>query len=384
MSLLDKRPYTFDRVVRIGLTVGLAYVGFLLLDYLKGVLIPFAVALLIAYLMDPLVRFYQYKARLKSRILSIVASLISVGVVLTGIILLTAPSIMRNVSHAGKLFAKLAEDQDLSEQLQQWIPPNLYQDLQEGLDNTDLPDLLQSERLSELATEALQRILPEVWGVFSGALNVIIGVLGIGVILLYLVFILLDFEKITQGWTAYVPQRYLPRIEAMVSDFSDAMSNYFRAQSLIAFSVGVLFAIGFSIIGLPLAITFGLFVGLLNMVPYLQNVALIPAAFLAFIQAADSGQSYWVMILLVIAVFVVVQSIQDFFLTPRIMGKTTGLNPAMILLSLSVWGQLLGILGLIIALPMTFLLLSYYRKFLTATNELPLEPAMEPPPPSGE
>ena len=384
MSLLDKRPYTFDRVVRIGLTVGLAYVGFLLLDYLKGVLIPFAVALLIAYLMDPLVRFYQYKARLKSRILSIVASLISVGVVLTGIILLTAPSIMRNVSHAGKLFAKLAEDQDLSEQLQQWIPPNLYQDLQEGLDNTDLPDLLQSERLSELATEALQRILPEVWGVFSGALNVIIGVLGIGVILLYLVFILLDFEKITQGWTAYVPQRYLPRIEAMVSDFSDAMSNYFRAQSLIAFSVGVLFAIGFSIIGLPLAITFGLFVGLLNMVPYLQNVALIPAAFLAFIQAADSGQSYWVMISLVIAVFVVVQSIQDFFLTPRIMGKTTGLNPAMILLSLSVWGQLLGILGLIIALPMTFLLLSYYRKFLTATNELPLEPAMEPPPPSGE
>jgi predicted PurR-regulated permease PerM len=114
-----------------------------------------------------------------------------------------------------------------------------------------------------------------------------------------------------------------------------------------------------------MAILLGLFIGLLNMVPYLQIIGLIPAFLLALVHALDTGGSLWTMLALTGLVFVVAQIIQDAILTPRIMGKEMGLSPAMILLSLSIWGKLLGIFGLIIALPMTCLLVAYYQRFLT-------------------
>ena len=108
----------------------------------------------------------------------------------------------------------------------------------------------------------------------------------------------------------------------------------------------------------------GLFIGLLNLVPYLQTIGIVPVVFLTLLKSAETGQSLWWLILGVLLVFVVVQVIQDFFLVPKIMGKAMGLNPAVILLSLSVWGALLGFVGLIIALPLTTLLISYYKRFV--------------------
>jgi predicted PurR-regulated permease PerM len=100
------------------------------------------------------------------------------------------------------------------------------------------------------------------------------------------------------------------------------------------------------------------------MVPYLQIIGYIPTVMLAILKSADTGQNFWVIIASATAVFVVVQIIQDSLIVPKVMGKITGLNPAIILLSLSVWGSLMGILGMIIALPMTTLLLSYYQRFI--------------------
>ena len=147
-------------------------------------------------------------------------------------------------------------------------------------------------------------------------------------------------------------------------DVKSGMNAYFRGQSLIALCVGILFCIGFLIIDFPMAIGLGLFIGLLNLIPYLQLVGFIPTVILALVKAADTGQSFWLILLCALAVFAVVQTIQDVFLTPRIMGHAMGLKPAIILLSLSIWGSLLGIIGLIIALPLTTLLISYYRRFI--------------------
>jgi predicted PurR-regulated permease PerM len=123
-------------------------------------------------------------------------------------------------------------------------------------------------------------------------------------------------------------------------------------------------------VGLPLGILLGLFVGLLNMVPYLQIIGLIPAALLALVHAIHAGVNIWLVLGLTGLVFVVVQIIQDVILVPRIMGKVTGLNPAMMMLSLSIWGKLLGLLGMIIALPVTCLLLVYYRRLIHSTPSL--------------
>jgi len=90
----------------------------------------------------------------------------------------------------------------------------------------------------------------------------------------------------------------------------------------------------------------------------------IPTILLAIVKAAETGQNFWGILLLALLVFAVVQTIQDTFLVPKIMGKVTGLNSAIILLSLSIWGSLLGMLGMIIALPMTTLLLNYYQKYV--------------------
>ena len=133
--------------------------------------------------------------------------------------------------------------------------------------------------------------------------------------------------------------------------------------------MGVLFCIGFLIIDFPFAIGLGLLIGVLNLVPYLQLIAFLPTILLALLKAADTGGNFWLILLSALVVFAVVQLIQDMYLTPRIMGHVTGLNPAIILLSLSIWGSLLGMIGLIIALPLTTLLLSYYRRLVL--DELP-------------
>ena len=142
------------------------------------------------------------------------------------------------------------------------------------------------------------------------------------------------------------------------------MNRYFRGQSLIALCVGVLLAIGFKIINFPLAVTLGLFIGCLNLIPYLQTIGLIPMALLSLLRSAETGENFWILFGLSLLVLGIVQAIQDLYLTPRIMGKAMGLNPAIILLSLSIWGTLLGFIGLIIALPLTTLCLSYYKRFV--------------------
>ena len=142
------------------------------------------------------------------------------------------------------------------------------------------------------------------------------------------------------------------------------MNSYFRGQGLVAFCVGVLFSIGFVIVDFPLAVGLGMFMGFLNLVPYLQTLGFVPMILLALLEAADTGQNFWWILLPAVIVVAVVQVLQDTVLVPKIMGSAMGLNPAVILLSLSVWGSLLGFIGLIIALPLTTLLISYYKRFV--------------------
>jgi predicted PurR-regulated permease PerM len=224
------------------------------------------------------------------------------------------------------------------------------------------------DQLKKLVTQdgfidTVKSAIPKVWAVLSQSFSIVSSVFSLTMVALYTLFILLDYEEITKGWPQLLPRRYRPFAKHLVADVEEGMNKYFRGQALVAFCVGVLFSIGFLIIDFPLAIALGMFIGLLNMVPYLQLVGLIPTVILAIVKAADTGQNFWFILLMALVVFAVVQIIQDTFLTPKIMGHVTGLNSAIILLSLSIWGSLLGILGMIIALPMTTLLINYYQKY---------------------
>jgi len=200
--------------------------------------------------------------------------------------------------------------------------------------------------------------------VIQGTASLLFSLVGLVVIGLYLVFILMEYPNYRRSWKLLLPPAARTTISVFVKDFDRALSQYFRAQALIASIVAILFAIGFKCIGLPMALILGILLGLLNMVPYLQIVGLLPCFFLVVVQGLETNQSFLQLGAYVLVVFGVVQVIQDAILVPKIMGKASGLSPAMMLLSLSIWGKLLGLFGLVIAIPITCLCLAYYRQLL--------------------
>ncbi len=348
--------YTFDRVTRLVIATVVVVALLLLVNRLSSVLLPFLVGWLIAYMMHPLVCFIQNRMRVRSRGASIAIAMVAIIAALAGLVMALIPAIGEEVSKAATLFARYTQDSDGVRRL----PPIVAEYLSSLLAEVDLREWLSIDKVEEL----LKRLLPQVWTLLSGTWQAIAAVFVVFMVFLYTVFILLDYNAITSGFRHMIPPRYSPFVNELIDDMEFGMNRYFRGQALVAAIVGVLFAVGFSIIGLPLGITVGLFVGLLNLVPYLQTVGIIPVILLAALRAAETGQSFWLIIALCAVVFIVVQCIEDMVLVPKIMGKAMGLNPAIILLSLSVWGALMGIVGMIIALPLTTLMISYYKRFI--------------------
>ena len=347
---------TFDRFIRVSLWVGGFVIGGLLLRSLSGVLIPFFVAWILAYMMYPMVCFFQYRCHLRSRTLSIFVCLLIILAVLAGLLLLIIPPTiaeMMKIKDVTLMYVgELTNNGELSRAVQSFV--NQY-----VADNRWVT-LMENNNVVEGVREALTQLV----NLISSTVSFLMGLLTVFATLLYLFFILLDYESISEGWIKLIPAQNRNFCRGIAKDVKSGMSAYFRGQSLIAFCVGVLFSIGFLIIDFPMAVCLGMFIGLLNMVPYLQLIGFVPTIALAMIESADEGRSLWGLLLAAFAVFCIVQVIQDMFLTPRIMGKTMGLNPAIIFLALSIWGSLLGFIGLVIALPLTTILISYYRRML--------------------
>ncbi len=373
MSFFEKE-FTFDRVARIIFSVIIIGAIIFLLDYFSTVLIPFVIALIVAYLMNPFINFVQ--RFVKSRGIAVILGVLIIMGVLIGLSFAIIPLITHEVREASGLFNEFITNTDWQAKLDDYLPQAWAEKVQNFLASGDIQQLLNEKQLSDVMNFGVKKILPGIGSVLGYTIEFIIGIFGLAIIILYLFFILLDFNAVTSLWKSLIPPKYKNAVLNFTYEFEQAMNNYFRAQALIATIVGILFAIGFSIIGLPLGILLGIFIGFLNMIPYLQNIALLPAIFLAMLKSLETGQNFWAVLGLVLLVFFIVQEIQDWILVPKIMGDATGLNPAIILLSLSIWGKMLGMLGLLIALPMTYLLLSYYRR-LIAKSQKPEGPARQ-------
>jgi len=353
---MERKQITFDTFIR-GVMAAIIVVGIiLLLKRLSGVLVPFFLAWLLAYLLFPLVKFFQYRCRLKYRIVAILCTFIVSAAVLTGVFMLMIPPMIEEGGRVASLIINYVQtDETMSN-----IPRLLQEYIHDNIDIDKVKKIVTQEGFIDTVKETI----PKVWAVIAQSLSIVSSVFTLTMVLLYTLFILLDYEEFSGRWAQLLPRRYRPFAKRLVADVAEGMNKYFRGQALVALCVGVLFSIGFLIIGFPMAVGLGLFIGLLNMVPYLQLVGFIPTIILAIVKAADTGESFWMIMFLALIVFAVVQTIQDTILTPKIMGHVTGLNSAIILLSLSIWGSLLGILGMIIALPMTTLLINYYQKYV--------------------
>ncbi len=347
---------TFDKFIRYSVVTVIFFLLYLLMRRLSNVLMPFFVAWFLAYLLHPVVCFFQYKCKLKKRILSILVTLLLIGLVLWLFYLLIVPPAAAEIERVKNLvtayFASQAETNSISAEVFEWVN-----------EHVNIERIISAMSFDEVSS-LIEKGLPKVVGIVSTSISALVGILASLIAILYMIFILMDYEQMSDGIIKMFPKNYRPFVDGLVTDVKVGMNGYFRGQSIIALCVGILFSIGFLIIDFPMAIPLGLFIGFLNLVPYLQTIGFIPTIFLAMLKSFDTGGNFWLILLSALAVFAIVQLIQDAILTPKIMGNVTGLNAAVILLSLSIWGSLLGMIGLIIALPLTTLIVSYYKRYV--------------------
>ena len=362
-----EQKITFDKLVRWIITASIIIAVILTINYLSSVLLPFFVAWMLAYLLYPLVYFTQYKLHVPTRPLSIVVTLIFVLAVLFGVFYLIFPPMMHQFEKLGTLITQYiqnnTEANNISQAIQHWVRDN-YKQIEGFLRQKDV-------------TDAIKGVMPKVFNMLGQTADIIISIVASLITLLYMFFILLDYEYLTRNWIRIFPKNSQPFWSGLASDVKREMNNYIRGQGLVALVMGILFCIGFTIIDFPMAIGLGILIGIMDLVPYLHTFALIPTVFLALLKAVDTGQNFWVILASAVAVFAIVQIIIDLIVTPRIMGKAMKLNPAILLLSLSIWGALLGFIGLIIALPLTTIIMAYYKRYVTKDEEITEEKVTE-------
>ena len=349
------KEITFDKFIRWAGIVTLVIAVLYITNYLSEVLLPFFIAWFFAYLLYPVVKFIENKLHVKVRAISILLAMGAAIAIVGGVIWLIIPPMIDQFDKLGEVLTRWVHQtthtNNLTMLIKEWLQDN----------QTTIERFLKSKDFSD----ALKTTMPKVFSVVSQTATVLMSIVASMITLLYMFFILLDYETLTANWIRIFPKKSRPFWQELMKDVERELNNYIRGQGMVALCMGIMFCIGFTIIGFPMAIGLGILIGIMDLVPYLHTFALIPTAFLAMLKAADTGQNFWVVFGLAVLVFCVVQVITDMVVTPKIMGKAMGLNPAILLLSLSIWGALLGFLGLIVALPLTTLLIAYWQRYVT-------------------
>lgn len=362
MSHFFRREFTFDRIARMLVLSVLILLIYVAVQAIWSVILPFLLAGIFAYVMMPLVRFFQYTLRLRSRGLSVILTLLLLGAVVYLAVIFIIPSINAEIEKTLQVISGYSSGQDI---LTMILPRNIRNYLNGGLHWGNFPQQLSLEKI----LENVKLLLDQVGGIINSTLSIFSWGLVFLIGFVYFVFILLDFENLARGFISLFPKTLRPTIRTISMDLDRYMNNYFRGQALIAISVGILLSIGFNIIGLPLATAMGIFIGILNFIPYMQALGIIPLGLASLLMAAQTGENAFVCMLLAYGVLMIVQIIQDMIIVPRIMGQTMGMRPSLILLVLSIWGYLLGFFGMLIALPITMFIYSLYMRYVLQDEE---------------
>lgn len=345
--------WNVDRIMKLIIGLAITSILVLLVNYLREALLPFFAACFISYMLQPLVELNRRWTHEKGRTVSSLITVVEVLAVLVGIVYLFLPHVIEEVDGLGRILHEI-------ETGQRSMPPEfagVVDFIQTHFNPLDIKNTLSSMHLEALISKGTSLL--------GQSISVLVEILGWAMMLIYLIFILIDYPQISRGFKLLVPYKYREGAMSVVHDVQDSMNHYFRGQGMVALCATVFYCTGFSIIGLPLAIPMGLLVGVLYMIPYFQYVTLIPVAAICLIYSFGGTDTFMAMFGKSLLVYLISQSICDYIITPHVMGKEMGLNPAIILLSLSVWGSLLGIIGMIIALPVTSLIMSYYERYIS-------------------
>ena len=392
-------------VLIIVIAGAVVYVGANLIGFLQPILIPVAIAVILAYLLDPLVT--ELCRRKMGRGMAIVVIFASVFIALTGLIWWVVPTVsMQSANFARELpgYTQKARDRivDLIVQYNRVAGSSAVRGKSEssGLVNfllgtppphspsptpaaapTPLPETtaspvesisaapakISSAERQQLEAKAgkvipnLERYLPglaeKMWNIVKKSIGGFLGITGFLLSLImvpiYLFFLLKERPRIEKRWKDYLPLRASPlkdEIAAALSEINSYTIAYFRGQLLVCLVDGTLIGSILTLFGLNFAPLIGLVVVILTMIPYIGIVICwVPAVLIAAFQWGD-----WTHPLIVTIIFIVVQNLEGMFYAPRIVGKSVGLHPMTVIVSIFVWGLLIGgLLGPILAVPLT-------------------------------
>ena len=188
--------------------------------------ITFLYSLVDRYMVYPLVKFFQYKLRLKSRIVSIFCALFLITLVGISLFYLLVPPMVSEIGRMNDLLVTY-----LTNGAGNNVPKNLSEFIHENIDLQALNRILSEENI----LAAIKDTVPRVWALLAESLNILFSILASFIILLYVIFILLDYEAIAEGWLHLLPNKYRKFASNLVYDVQDGMNRYFRGQALVAF-----------------------------------------------------------------------------------------------------------------------------------------------------
>lgn len=343
------------------LLIGSLVVG--AISFLQPVLTPIAVAAILAFLLEPVVRFSMRLGL--SRLISIILVYLAFAAFFVGLLVYIIPPAYRQGNTLVKNFPVYMQK---TQALTTRTFDNLHRLSSLDFLRSDQTDQPANEQLSALVSQSIkdagnwvQQKIPDL-AVESGrflqrSLGGFLGVFGLllSMILvpIFLFFFLKDSASIAENWSRYLPLRASPlknEIVSLVSEINSYLISFFRGQLIVSLIDGFLISVALLVLGLDFAILIGLMVGVLGLIPYLgMMICYIPAVIIAAAQFGD-----WTHPLIVTAIFILANNIDGIFIAPKIVGESVGLHPLTVIVSVLAWSLILGgLLGALLAVPLT-------------------------------
>jgi predicted PurR-regulated permease PerM len=182
--------------------------------------------------------------------------------------------------------------------------------------------------------------------------------------IVYFVLMLFEIEYFEGLRKKYFSHHIKSRYNVVANDFNKSFIRYFKLRSKIVLILSLLYITTFIILNIPGIILITLLIIILSYIPYLQYLALLPLSVGCLVLSVEKDPSFLVFFGIVLSVFILASIIEELILTPRIMEKNIGMNPVIMILSLSVWGYVMGLPGLLIGVPLTSLAIIYFKRYI--------------------
>ena len=345
--------------------------------FLYGLLLPFLFGLLLAFAANPIVMKIQ--KRVRSRNLSVTIFLASIGVVLALILVFSAKFINRDFQRFNNTFVILSseyqEEQDEIASQAQALLSQLFefteqQSKEYNFENTSLQSVEDINK-QKIDTESISTATQYLFSAFqSNDSEEEQDTNGFSLwfilfsSMVYFVLILYQIEYFKRIGTQYFSHNMQSKANMILDDFHKSFIVYFKLRTTIVLLLSLIYLTAFIILDMPGMILLTIVIAILSYVPYLQYIALVPIAAGCLVLSVENNQSFLLLFAIVAGVFVLASAIEEFVLNPWIMEKNIGINPVILIFSLSIWGYLLGTKGIIIGIPLTSLLIIYIKRYI--------------------